>query len=324
LLYWCFMTRDEISQLFDLPFFALLHRAHGVHQAQFPKGQVQLSTLLSIKTGNCTEDCGYCAQSSRYDTVVEAEPLMRTAEVLETARKAAESGATRFCMGAAWRELADKDLGAVSEMVRGVKALGLETCLTLGMLEPHQAEALKEAGLDFYNHNLDTSREHYGDVITTRTYDDRLRTLNAVRMAGVKVCSGGILGMGENRGDRVGLLWELNQLPQPPESVPINRLVPIEGTPMADQVKALLDPFEFVRSIAVARIVFPRSHVRLSAGREGMDDALQALCFYAGANSIFYGDKLLTTGNPQVEADRALLKRLDLAPEGAALEAVKA
>jgi len=208
--------------------------------------------------------------------------------------------------------------------VRGVKALGLETCLTLGMLEPHQAEALKEAGLDFYNHNLDTSREHYGDVITTRTYDDRLRTLNAVRMAGVKVCSGGILGMGENRADRVGLLWELGQLPQPPESVPINRLVPIEGTPMADQVKALLDPFEFVRSIAVARIVFPRSHVRLSAGREGMDDALQALCFYAGANSIFYGDKLLTTGNPQVDADKALLKRLDLVPEGAALEAVKA
>jgi biotin synthase len=324
LLYWCFMTRDEISQLFDLPFFALLHRAHAVHQAQFPAGEVQLSTLLSIKTGNCTEDCGYCAQSSRYETAVEAEPLMRTAEVLETARQAAAAGATRFCMGAAWRELADKDLGAVSDMVRGVKALGMETCLTLGMLEPHQAQALKEAGLDFYNHNLDTSREHYGEVITTRTYDDRLRTLNAVRMAGVKVCSGGILGMGENRADRVGLLWELGQLPQPPESVPINRLVPIEGTPMADQVKALLDPFEFVRSIAVARIVFPRSHVRLSAGREGMDDALQALCLYAGANSIFYGDKLLTTGNPQVDADKALLKRLDLVPEGAVLEAVKA
>ncbi|HTB21108.1 MAG TPA: biotin synthase BioB [bacterium] len=310
------MTRDEISQLFDLPFFALLHRAHGVHQAQFPAGEVQLSTLLSIKTGNCTEDCGYCAQSSRYETAVEAEPLMRTAEVLDTARKAAEAGATRFCMGAAWRELADKDLGAVSEMVRGVKALGLETCMTLGMMDSGQACRLKEAGLDYYNHNLDTSREYYPQVVGTRTYDDRVDTLKAVRGAGIKVCSGGILGMGESRADRVGLLHELSLLPGSPESVPINRLVPIPGTPLA-AAKPLVDDFEFVRTIAAARILFPRAHVRLSAGREGMDDSLQALCLYAGANSIFYGERLLTTGNPQVEHDLGLLKRLDLKPEAA-------
>lgn len=310
------MTRDAIAALFELPFFDLLHRAHSAHRERFPGGKVQLSTLISIKTGNCSEDCGYCAQSARYDTPVQAEPLMRPADVIEAARRAAESGAGRFCMGAAWRQLADKDLGPIADMVKGVKALGLETCLTLGMLEPHQAQALKEAGLDYYNHNLDSSREFYPEVVGTRTYDDRLRTLNAVRMAGVKVCSGGILGLGEGRADRVGLLWELSQLPVPPESVPINRLVPIDGTPVAKHgASPLIDDFEFVRSIAVARLVFPGSYVRLSAGRQGMDDALQALCFYAGANSIFYGDRLLTTGNPEVEADKALLRRLGLEAE---------
>ncbi|MGH7442336.1 MAG: biotin synthase BioB [bacterium] len=313
------MTREEIAALFELPFFGLLHRAHSVHAEAFPDGEVQLSTLLSIKTGGCSEDCGYCAQSARYDTPVEAQRLMGTDEVLEEARRAADSGATRFCMGAAWRGLSDRDLPAVEDMVRGVKALGLETCVTLGMLEPGQALRLREAGLDYYNHNLDTSREYYPEVVGTRTYDDRVRTLGAVREAGLKVCSGGILGMGESRADRVGLLHELSLLPGAPESVPINRLVPIEGTPLSQA--PLVDGFEFVRCVAAARILFPASHVRLSAGREGMDDALQALCFYAGANSIFYGERLLTTGNPRVERDRALLKRLDLKPEGSAAKA---
>jgi biotin synthase len=309
------MDREAIARLFELPFFELLHRAHETHRRAFPDGAVQLSTLLSIKTGACSEDCGYCAQSARYDTGVQAEPLMDPQAVVDEAGKAAAAGATRFCMGAAWRSLADRDLPAVEAMVRGVKALGLETCMTLGMLGPEQASRLSEAGLDYYNHNLDTSREYYGEVVGTRTFDQRLDTLRAVRDAGMKVCSGGILGMGESRADRVGLLHELSELPSPPESVPINRLVPIEGTPMASR-KPLVDDFEFVRTIAVARILFEQSHVRLSAGRQDMDDALQALCFYAGANSIFYGDRLLTTGNPQVERDKALLKRLDLKAEG--------
>jgi biotin synthase len=310
------MTRTEIAGLFELPFFELLHRARGVHARFFPEGEVQLSTLLSIKTGACPEDCGYCAQSARYETPVEAEPLMDPQAVVAEARKAAATGATRFCMGAGWRRLADRDLPAMEAMVRGVKALGLETCMTLGMMDSGQACRLKEAGLDYYNHNLDTSREYYPQVVGTRTYDDRVDTLKAVRGAGIKVCSGGILGMGESRADRVGLLHELSLLPGSPESVPINRLVPIPGTPLA-AAKPLVDDFEFVRTIAAARILFPRAHVRLSAGREGMDDSLQALCLYAGANSIFYGERLLTTGNPQVEHDLGLLKRLDLKPEAA-------
>lgn len=319
------MQREAIAELFELPFFELLHRAHAVHAQQHPGSTVQLSTLLSIKTGNCSEDCGYCAQSARYDTPVEAEPLMDPAQVIASAQAAAASGATRFCMGAAWRQVSDKDLPALEQMVRGVRDLGMETCMTLGMMNPAQAERLREAGLDYYNHNLDSSREFYPEVISTRTYDDRLNTLKNVREAGIKVCSGGILGMGERREDRVGLLYELSQLPVPPESVPINRLVPIDGTPSAQPgAKPLVDDFEFVRSIAAARIVFPRAVVRLSAGRQGMDDSLQALCFYAGANSIFYGERLLTTGNPEVEHDRALLKRLDLKPAGLLEEAVKA
>jgi biotin synthase len=312
------MERAEIASLFELPFFELLHRAHTVHARRFPDGEVQLATLLSIKTGGCAEDCGYCAQSARYDTPVEAQALMDPAAVVAEAQKAAESGATRFCMGAAWRKLSDRDLPAVEAMVRGVKALGLETCMTLGMMDEGQARRLQTAGLDYYNHNLDTSREYYPEVVGTRTYDDRVDTLKAVRSAGMKVCSGGILGLGESRADRVGLLYELSLLPGAPESVPINRLVPIAGTPLA--AKPLVDDFEFVRTVAVARIVFPGSHVRLSAGRETMDDALQALCLYAGANSIFYGERLLTTGNPRAQHDRELLKRLDLRPEAASVQ----
>ncbi len=307
------MERGDIAALFGLPFFELLHRAHGVHEASFPGGGVQLSTLLSVKTGGCSEDCGYCAQSARYSTPVEAGRLMDTEAVLAEARRAAAAGATRFCMGAAWRGPSDRDLERVAEMVAGVKALGLETCATLGLLGPGQAERLKGAGLDYYNHNLDTSRELYPEVVGTRAYDDRLGTLEAARDAGLKLCCGGILGMGESRDDRVGLLHELSLLGAPPESVPINRLVPIPGTPL--EGAAPVDDFEFVRTIAVARILFPKSHVRLSAGRESMDDALQALCLYAGANSIFYGDRLLTTGNPRSEKDLALLRRLDLRPE---------
>ena len=317
------ITRQQVAGLFDLPFFDLLHQAHTAHKAAWPAGEVQLSTLLSIKTGACVEDCGYCAQSARYDTPVQAEPLMDVHSVLGQAQAAKDAGATRFCMGAAWRQVADKDLPALESMVGGVKAMGLETCMTLGMMNESQAGRLKQAGLDYYNHNLDSSREFYPEVIGTRTYDDRLNTLKVVREAGINVCSGGILGMGERREDRVGLLYELAQLPVAPESVPINRLVPIEGTPVSKDAAALIDPFEFVRCIAVARLLFPKAHVRLSAGREGMNQELQALCFYAGANSIFYGEKLLTTGNPEVMADQALLKKLGLKPESLAALAAK-
>jgi biotin synthase len=316
------VTRQHIAGLFDLPFFELLHQAHSAHRAAWPKGEVQLSTLLSIKTGACVEDCGYCAQSARYDTPVQAEPLMDVPSVLAQAQAAKDAGATRFCMGAAWREVSDADLPALESMVSGVKGLGLETCMTLGMMTPPQAGKLKQAGLDYYNHNLDSSREFYPEVIGTRTYDDRLETLRTVRSAGISVCSGGILGMGERREDRVGLLYELSQLAVAPESVPINRLVPIQGTPVSQDAAALIDPFEFVRCIAVARLLFPRAHVRLSAGREGMSPELQALCLFAGANSIFYGEKLLTTGNPAVQADQALLKKLGLKPESLAVSAV--
>jgi len=309
-------TLEEVRALHALPFNDLMHQAQLAHRRHFDPNQVQVSTLLSIKTGACPEDCAYCPQSIRYDTGVEREALMDAASVIERARAARDSGATRFCMGAAWRSPKDRDLDTVAEMVRGVRELGLETCATLGMLTPSQAERLAAAGLDYYNHNLDTSREFYGEVITTRTYQDRLNTLAAVRDAGIHVCCGGILGMGEQTEDRVALLHTLATLDPHPESVPVNNLVQVEGTPLAGS--ALLDPIEFVRIIALARILMPRSHVRLSAGRAQMSDEMQALCFLAGANSIFYGEKLLTTGNPDTASDQALFGRLGIRPEAAA------
>ena len=306
-------TRARVLALFDLPFNDLLFRAQQVHRAHQAPNQVQLSTLLSIKTGGCAEDCGYCPQSAHHEGSVPASRLMAVDEVLAAARAAKDQGATRFCMGAAWREPKDRDLPAVADMVRGVKALGLQTCVTLGMLQAHQARALKDAGLDYVNHNLDTSPEFYGQVIGTRTYEDRLDTLRTVREAGLNVCCGGIVGLGETRADRAGLIAQLAALDPPPESVPINQLVAVPGTPLAGAQP--VDPFEFVRTIAVARITMPHATVRLSAGREQMDEALQALCFLAGANSIFYGERLLTTANPQAERDRALLRRLDLVPQ---------
>ena len=305
-------TVDEIEALFALPFNDLLFRAQTVHRRYFPANEVQLSQLLSIKTGGCPEDCGYCPQSSRYDTGLEREQLMSVEEVLAGARRAKESGASRYCLGAAWRSPKDKDLDVVCEMVKGLKDLGMEACVTLGMLSDEQAARLKAAGLDYYNHNIDTSPEKYGDIITTRTLKDRLETLENVRGAGIHVCCGGIVGMGEERRDRAGMLRTLASLPKHPESVPINLLVKVKGTPLA-QVDEL-DPFEFVRTIAVARIVLPRSFVRLSAGREHMSDELQALCFFAGANSIFYGEKLLTTNNPEADKDRRLFARLGIKP----------
>ena len=300
----------EVEALYALPFNDLLFQAQGVHRQHFDANAVQLSTLLSIKTGGCSEDCGYCSQSARHDTGLEREKLLDVATVVEAARAAREAGATRFCMGAAWRGPKDKDLGAVTEMVREVKALGLETCVTLGMLKPGQAEQLRDAGLDYYNHNLDTASEFYGQVITTHSHNDRLDTLAQVRDAGIHVCCGGIIGMGESRRVRAGLIMELANLNPQPESVPINMLVKVPGTPMAQE--ADLDPFEFVRTIAVARITMPASHVRLSAGRQELGEAVQALCFLAGANSVFYGDRLLTTGNPEADADAALFARLGL------------
>ncbi|MES0874875.1 biotin synthase BioB [Sinimarinibacterium thermocellulolyticum] len=305
--------RDEVEALFRLPFNDLLFRAHGVHRRNFDPNQVQLSTLLSIKTGACPEDCAYCPQSVRYDTGLPREALMEIEAVVEAARAAKASGATRFCMGAAWRSPKDRDLAKVEAMVRAVKALGMETCVTLGMLKPAQAQRLADAGLDYYNHNLDTSPEFYGQIITTRTYADRLDTLANVRDAGIKVCCGGIVGMGEGPADRAELLRQLAIMDPHPESVPINQLVQVEGTPLKGTPP--LDPIEFVRTIAVARILMPRSHVRLSAGRTEMSDEMQALCFFAGANSIFYGDRLLTTGNPQNARDRALMARLGIAPQ---------
>jgi biotin synthase len=305
-------TRVEIEALFALPFTELLHRAACVHRRHFDPAEVQVSTLLSVKTGGCPEDCAYCPQAQRYHTGVQATKLMELEAVLEKARAAKAAGASRFCMGAAWRSPKDRDIPKVAEMVRAVKALGLETCATLGMLSGAQAQALKQAGLDYYNHNLDTAPEFYGEIIHTRDYQDRLDTLAHVRDAGMKTCCGGIVGMGESRAQRAGLLQALANLPAHPDSVPINRLVQVEGTPLDGTAE--LDPFEFVRTIAVARIVMPRSMVRLSAGRESMSDELQALCFAAGANSIFYGEKLLTTGNPDVARDQALFARLGLRP----------
>jgi biotin synthase len=303
-------TPAQVLALYELPFNDLLFRAHQTHRQHFDANEVQLSTLLSIKTGGCPEDCGYCPQSSHHDVAMPANKLMAVDEVLAAARDARDQGATRFCMGAAWRSPKDRDLEAVGAMVSGVKALGLETCVTLGMLESHQAAQLKDAGLDYYNHNLDTSPEFYGHIIGTRDYQGRLDTLAHVRSAGISVCCGGIVGMGESRADRAGLIAQLASLDPAPESVPINNLVQVPGTPLEGTPP--LDPFEFVRTIAVARVTMPRSMVRLSAGREQMDEALQALCFFAGANSIFYGDRLLTTSNPQAERDRALLGRLGL------------
>ena len=305
-------TRAEIGALFDLPFPELLFRAQSIHRQYFDPAEVQISTLLSIKTGGCPEDCAYCPQSARYDTGVKAEKLMPLDAVLGEARAAKDAGASRFCMGAAWRSPKDRDLEQVCEMVGAVKALGLETCATLGMLSAAQAHALKRAGLDYYNHNLDTSPEFCGEIITTRVYQDRLETLGHVRDAGIHVCCGGIVGMGESRADRIGMIATLAALPVHPESVPINMLVRVAGSPLADQPP--LDPFEFVRTIAVARITMPRSMVRLSAGREDMSEQTQALCFLAGANSIFYGPKLLTTGNPERDRDRVLLDKLGLSP----------
>ena len=305
-------TRQQVRELFALPFPDLIFQAQQVHRAHFDPCEVQISTLLSIKTGGCPEDCGYCPQSVHYDTGVKPEKLMKLDTVLAEARAVKDAGAGRFCMGAAWRSPKDRDLDAVCAMVEGVKALGLETCVTLGMLTDAQARRLKGAGLDYYNHNLDTSPEYYERIITTRTYQDRLDTLRAVRAAGIHVCCGGIVGMGESLDDRIGMIATLASLPAHPQSVPINMLVAVEGTPLA--AGAPLHPLDFVRTIAVARITMPASIVRLSAGREDMSDETQALCFLAGANSIFYGPKLLTTPNPAADSDRRLMDRLGLRP----------
>ena len=306
-------TRAAVESLFELPFNDLIFRAQTVHREHFDANAVQMSTLLSVKTGGCSEDCGYCSQSARHDTGLEREKLLDVEEVVRTAKAAKASGATRFCMGAAWRGPKDKDLDAVIDMVRQVKALDMETCVTLGMLKAGQAEKLKDAGLDYYNHNIDTAPEFYGQVITTHTYDDRLDTLRQVREAGISVCCGGIVGMGESRAMRARMIAELACMTPQPESVPINMLVKVPGTPLS--VEPDLDVLEFVRTIAVARITMPASHVRLSAGRQELGETGQALCFLAGANSIFYGDKLLTTGNPDVSADQALFDKLGLKPE---------
>ena len=310
---------EEVQALFEQPFNDLLFQAQSVHRANFDANSVQVSTLLSIKTGACPEDCKYCPQSNRYDTGLEKEKLMEVEKVLQEARAAKAQGSTRFCMGAAWRSPKKKDMPYVTAMVKGVKEMGLETCMTLGMLSGEQAAELAEAGLDYYNHNLDTSPEYYGEIITTRTYGDRLNTLANVRDAGIKVCSGGIVGMGESVKDRAGLLIQLANLPEHPESVPINMLVRVEGTPLAEEVD--LDPFDFIRTIAVARILMPKSHVRLSAGREEMNEQMHALAYFAGAYSIFYGEKLLTTPNPEANKDLQLFERLGIKPEQRCAEA---
>lgn len=306
-------TVKEVQALFNQPFNDLLFQAQTIHRQHFDPNEVQVSTLLSIKTGACPEDCKYCPQSGHYNTGLEKEKLMQVEQVLKKAKEAKDKGSSRFCMGAAWKHPSDKDLPYVLEMVKGVKEMGLETCMTLGMLRDDQAQALAEAGLDYYNHNLDTSPDFYDKIITTRTYQDRLDTLQHVRDAGMKICSGGIIGMGERAKDRIGLLVQLANLPQHPESVPINMLVKVKGTPLENVED--VDPFDFIRCIAVARILMPGSHVRLSAGREDMNDEMQALAFMAGANSIFYGECLLTTPNPEAHKDMQLFKRLGLRPE---------
>lgn len=306
-------TVEEVRDLFELPFNDLMFQAHSIHRQNFNPNEVQVSTLLSIKTGACPEDCKYCPQSGHYNTGLEKERLMQVEQVLEKARKAKATGSTRFCMGAAWKHPADKDMPYVVDMVKQVKELGLETCMTLGMLDEGKAEQLADAGLDYYNHNLDTSPEFYDKIITTRTYQDRLDTLQNVRDSGMKICSGGILGMGETATDRIGLLRQLANMPVQPESVPINMLVKVKGTPLEDVED--LDHLDFIRTIAVARIMMPTSHVRLSAGRESMSDEMQAMTFFAGANSIFYGECLLTTPNPETHRDLQLFRRLGINPE---------
>jgi biotin synthase len=311
-------TREEIAEIFDLPFHELMWRAQTVHRENHAAGEVQLCTLLSIKTGGCPEDCGYCSQSKHADSGVKATKLMDVRAVLQSAAQAKDAGSQRFCMGAAWRNPKDRDMPAIVEIVKGVRQMGMETCMTLGMLTPKQAEMLSEAGLDYYNHNIDTSPERYEEVITTRTFAERIETLDNVRNAGINVCSGGIVGMGETRSDRVGFIHALATLERHPESVPVNALVPVKGTVLGDMLhdipEARIDDLEFVRTVAVARITMPRSMVRLSAGRESMSEAVQALCFLAGANSIFTGDKLLTTGNRGDDADAALFAKLGLVP----------
>ena len=311
-------TRPEIAALFDLPFSELVFRAAETHRANHRAGEVQLATLLSIKTGGCVEDCGYCSQSVKANSGVKATKLMDVREVLQNAAQAKDNGSQRFCMGAAWRNPKDRDMPAIVEIVKGVRAMGLETCMTLGMLEPHQAEMLAGAGLDYYNHNIDTSPERYGEVITTRTMDDRLQTLEYVRRSGINVCSGGIVGMGETRADRVGFIHTLATLERHPESVPVNALVPVKGTVLGDMLAdtplAKIDDVEFVRTVAVARITMPLSMVRLSAGRESMSEITQAMCFLAGANSIFTGDKLLTAPNAGDDSDAAMFAKLGLVP----------
>jgi biotin synthase len=306
-------TSASACALYELPFNDLLFRAHSVYRENFDPNRIQLSKLLSVKTGGCPEDCGYCSQSARHATGLTASKLMDVEHVLSGACKAKEGGATRYCMGAAWRSPKQRDMEMVVAMVQGVKALGLETCMTLGMLSPHQAESLAAAGLDYYNHNIDTSERFYPKIITTRSFGDRLETLENVRQAGIKICAGGIIGMGETAEDRIDMLVTLANLPSPPESVPINMLIPIPGSKLADA--APVDPIEFIRVIALARILMPRSHVRLSAGRKSMSDELQAICFFAGANSIFVGDTLLTAANPGEDRDSSLLRRLGLFPE---------
>jgi biotin synthase len=306
-------TTAQVKALFDLPFNDLMFEAQTVHRATFNPNEVQVSTLLSIKTGACPEDCKYCSQSARYKTDIEKERLLEVEKVIEAAKAAKTQGSTRFCMGAAWRNPKERDMPYVVDMVKQVKSLGLETCMTLGMLSPEQANQLQQAGLDYYNHNLDTSPEHYNQIITTRTFQDRLDTLGNVRNAGMKVCSGGILGLGEGNADRASLLVQLANLNPQPESVPINMLVKIAGTPLADEQD--VESFDFIRCIAVARIMMPKSHVRLSAGRDAMNEQMQSLCFLAGANSIFYGCKLLTTGNPETNTDIALFKKLGINTE---------
>lgn len=303
-------TQEEIASLFELPFNELLYQAQTIHRQHFNPNEVQISTLLSIKTGRCPEDCSYCPQSGHYNTGLEKEPLIDTSKILEAAKNAQESGATRFCMGAAWRSPPKKAMPVLKEIIEGVNAMGLETCMTLGMLDDDQVKELEEAGLHYYNHNLDTSPEHYKKIITTRTYQDRLDTLSRVRESKIKTCCGGILGLGETRDDRVAFIHQLATLPTHPESVPLNQLIRISGTPLEDETK--IEPIEFVRAIAVARITMPKSMVRLSAGREEMSDEMQALCFFAGANSIFYGEKLLTAPNPDSEADTLLFAKLGL------------
>jgi biotin synthase len=312
-------TREDVACLFDLPFTELVFRAAEVHRVHHAAGEVQLCTLLSIKTGGCPEDCGYCSQSAHAETGLRAGKLMDVDAVIASAREAKARGSQRFCMGAAWREPKDRDMPALTRMVAEVKAMGLETCMTLGMLDREQARALKAAGLDYYNHNIDTSPEHYGDIITTRTFQERLDTLEQVRNAGIAVCCGGIVGMGESRADRVGFIHALATLPRQPESVPINALVPISGTVLGDMLEGvkMIDDIEFVRTVAVARITMPRSMVRLSAGRESMPESTQALCFLAGANSIFTGDKLLTAANAGDDKDAQLFAKLGLKPLGA-------